>query len=835
MKNISLEKAFWITHPDQKPGGTIDKQWPPFHSREVHIIPNDETLCVRKKFTLDESPISAYVCVTALGIFDITVNGSRVGTVENGETVYDELKPGWTNYSKRVLSFAYDMTSLLKKGENTIAITVSTGWWNGRISRCLYGFKKNAAIAAASITLSSGREIEINTDPSWEALLGGCVRYADIYNGEYYDATVSDITTASEGFNIKNAEIFDGFTGVISPAEAPFIRVRKELERSPYSAVVYRGSIDNGSDYGEINIIKSAVGKDCERLSLKKGDSLVLDFMQNLVGRPSISVKAARGTKLEFFCAEFLNDSGLRSRGNDGPKGSAYIENYRSAMSRVVYVAAGEDAFERYYPKFSFYGFRYLELVCDGDVEIEYVKAEVIGSENREISTFECSNEEINRLYSNVLWGQRGNYLSIPTDCPQRDERLGWTGDTQVFCGAAAYNADVNGFFKKWLLDIRDSQTADGSIFDVIPASTWGRYDNASWSDAILIVPLKIYQFFGDREMLKEHYPSLVKFMERLALYPLGERPNDYADWLAYEETSKGYISFATYANDLDLMSRIAATLSENEGDMYDLDAKKYRALFEDVKKKFNEKYVENGDLTERTQCTYLLALRFGLVDGELRENCIRALERKIIDNGYKLSTGFVGTGMLCQTLSEVGLDSLAYSLLMQSENPSWLYSLRQGATTVWERWNSYTLENGFGDVGMNSFNHYAYGAVFEWVFESVVGIARDPNVPAFKHFFIAPRPDMRSDSEIPEGQSRMTFARATYDSASGLIRCAWDMGGTGLTVKASVPEGTCATVKLPLACVKDRITVNAVETAYEKLDSFAVFELSAGDYVIKL
>lgn len=836
MKALSLSRASWISCPKQETASFENPWIQEKNNRSLHIVPDDSTVCFKKEVFLNSSPENALVTISALGIFDLFVNGVRVGRVENGKTVYDELKPGCTDYRKRVLSFTYDISSLLKEGKNTFGIVLTRGWWSGRISFGWYNFKKVAAIAAFEISLADGKKISINTDTSWESTLGGPVRYADIYDGEYFDARIEYPFNCDGYKSWESCEIFDGFDGEISPAEAPFIRVRDFLTRTPFSAVVYEGTKDNGSDYGEINTVFTKVGASCEKLTLRKGQTLVLDYRQNLVGRPHFKIKASAGVMTEIYCAELLNDSGLKSRANDGPKGSAYIENYRSALARTVYISKGDENGEEYFPTHTFFGFRYLEITCDGDTQIDFVKAEVIGSDIEEISTFECSNEEVNRLYSNILWGQRGNYLSVPTDCPQRDERLGWTGDTQVFCGAAAYNADVNGFFRKWARDVRDSQREDGSIGDVIPHVLSGErhVNNASWGDAALIVPYKIYHFFGDRSLLTDNYDCMIRYMEKLSQYPLGERPNSYADWLCYEPTSKGYISFVTYTNNADLMAKIASTLSEKEGDRYDGDAKKYAALFEDLKAKFNERFVKDGDLTERTQCTYLMALRFGLVDGEVRKNCIKNLANKIKANGYKLSTGFVGTGMLNQTLSEIGEDSLAYSLLLQGENPSWIYSLRQGATTVWERWNSYTLEKGFGDVGMNSYNHYAYGAVCEWMFESMAGIAKDPKTPAFKHFFLAPKPDMRTEDELPEGQERITFVKASYNSASGLIKSAWDITNGKFTFKVTIPENTSATVVFPLINESEKVCVNSTEIAYEKRGNTAVFELSSGDYTVE-
>ncbi len=829
MNALSLENAKWLACPSQEIINYGNTRWNVKNSRNLHIEPkigSDGGVYFKKNFSLDKIPENATVTASGLGIFEIYINGVRVGHVSGDKTVYDELKPGWTDYNKRVLSYTYDITSLLCIGENVVYLVATHGWWNERISRNTYGYNKNLVIAS----LSLDGEI-INTDESWQSVMGGPVRFADIYDGEYFDARIP-CPTDDPAVKWENAEAVNIFRGVITPAEDPFIHVRENLTQSPISAHLYEGTKDNGTDFGEVISLTKTFGKDCEKLTLKKGQSLVLDFGQNLVGRPHISVKASSGSALEIYCAELLNDSGSRARANDGPKGSAYIENYRSALSRIYYIANGSGDFENYFPKFTFFGFRYLELVCDGDFEIEFVKAEVIGSETRESATFECSNDEINRLYSNIIWGQRGNYLSVPTDCPQRDERLGWTGDTQVFCGAAAYNANVNGFFRKWVLDIGDTQGADGSVGDVIP-SILGGYNNAYWGDAVIIVPYKIYLFYGDRFILEKAYPVMEKYMAKLATFPLGERPNAYGDWLAYDPTPNDFISTTSYANCALLISKVAKLLSESAGDKYALDSEKYYTLFEKIKAFFNEKYVEHGDLTAKTQCSYLLALSTELVDGDLRERCINALRDKIIENGYKLSTGFVGTAVLNQTLSAVGLDCLAYSLLCQGENPSWLYSLRQGATTIWERWNSYTLEGGFGDVNMNSYNHYAYGVVGEWMFESMAGIKKDDQIPAFKHFYIAPRPDLRTKEELPEGQSPITFVKATYDSVGGLIKSAWDISNGKFTLRATIPDGTVATFIFPLINGKNTVTVNGLELDAKVENGNAVFDLGAGEYTV--
>ena len=832
-----INNAKWISSPDEHsaPTGGITN----YNSKKVTIIPESGIPTFQKRFNCNKTIKSANLTVTALGIFDAYINGERVGTKNmDGSVTFDELKPGWTDYTKRVLSFNYDISSYLALGDNNIVVKVSRGWYAGRISFGYYGYKKRAMLAAIDIEYTDGSYEHILTDSDWDCALMGPVLFADIWDGEYYDARITNSDKNNDEVKWNKAELNTDFNGEISPTVEPHIRVRKNLNLYPLSAVLYNGIKENGTDFGEINIKETAIGSSCERMNVTKGSTLLLDFNQNMVGRPHFMIKATSGVKITVYCAELLNDTGELARKNDGPSGSAYIANYRSALSRIVYIANGDIKGEEYFPLNTFFGFRYLEMEADGDFELCSIIGEVIGSDTTETSSLVTSNEEINRLYSNILWGQRSNYLSIPTDCPQRDERLGWSGDTQIFCGAAAYNADVNAFFKKWLRDARDSQSENGGYCDVIPRVFPGDGSNfnAAWADAGIIVPYKIYLAFGDKSIITEHYDSMEKYMNGLAALGIDGLHNQHGDWLSYDHTDKRYIAIACYAYNAYLMSKMSGFLSISSGDFYNIRRISYDKLFNELKSIFAERFIVNGELTETSQTAYLIALHFKLLKNDMIKKVISQLETKIKDNNYTLSTGFVGTGILNQTLSEFGKDGLAYSLLLQTADPSWLYSVRQGATTIWERWNSYTLEHGFGDVTMNSFNHYAYGAVCEWMFESMAGIAKDESSPGYKHFILSPRPDTRTDDELPNGQERITYVKATYNSRAGLIKSSWEIiDGNKFIYKISIPDGVSATVKFPLIGASHVIKVNGVIiNDTEICNGIASFELGAGDYTVE-
>ncbi len=827
-----MKKARFITHPALE-GKSHAHAWQnmKFNSYDRELEPGEGLLNLLCEFAPEPGRAVEKITLraTALGIFDIFVNGARVGREIDGIPTADEYKPGWTDYRRRVFEYEYDITSLCRENNRVVA-EVSPGWWTGRISFGFYGYKQTAFAGEIEIDYADGESELISSGEDWKASICGPVMFADIWDGEYYDATVPEPSIAPEAHEWTDAVYFNDHTCEIVPLVGPAIRPRHELLLRPISAVVHNGTIHDGSEYGELNVISKSVGDWCEQTRLEAGESVILDMGQNMVGRPILMFRAPRGTKIYVYFAEMLNDSGEGARGNDGPKGSMYIKNYRSAMARLVYVASG-NGIETYFPTHSFFGFRYLEIRAERDIDLLSVAGEVICSEFRETGDFSCSDPEVNRLYSNIVWGMRGNYLTAPTDCPQRDERLGWTGDTQIFAGAAAYLGDIRGFMHKWLGDARDSQQGfDGAYCDVIPRVFTGNNGNAAWGDAGLIVPDKLYEMYGDIDIIREHYDSMEYYMQYLEQFGL-EGPNTaYGDWLNYDVTDKRYIAVSYYAYDAALMKKFSELLGKPERAEY------YAELRERIVAHWRARYISEGDLTVNTQTGYLLALAFDLLPEFDRAYYTEKLKNKIIDNGYTLSTGFVGTGILNQTLEKVGLHSLCYSLLLQTRDPSWLYSVRQGATTVWERWNSYTLERGFGDVGMNSFNHYAYGAVAEWLYSGMCGIKPDPQAPGFEHFFLAPTPDMRADDEIPEGQKKITTASAGFDSVAGRIESAWVAVGERFEYSFIIPEECGATVSL--ISEKDALKINGIDFKLSEINGRRigeriVFPLSEGAYTV--
>ena len=805
-----------VTHayPWQKAGKAIA-------TREAELPRENGILTFRRFFRAKKQVRRATLRATALGIFEVSINGERIGK--------EELKPGWTDYRLRVFEFAYDVTPLIC-GENVLTASVSNGWWSGRISYGFYGYKSPAFCAEVELEYEDGESEIIASDESFYSCVQGPVMFADIWDGEYYDATQKFDVNAPA---FENSVRFEGFEGKIVPHVGEPVRVREFLERKPVSLTVYNGTEADGSHYGKISAVSQKSGGACFPCRITRGESVILDMGQNIVGRPRICLRAARGTKISVYFAEMLNDSGSASRGCDGAGGSLYLGNYRSALSRAVYVAAG-DGEEEYTPRFAFFGFRYIEIKADGEAELLCVAGEVLGTDARETGRITTDNAEVNRLIENIMWGARGNYLSVPTDCPQRDERLGWTGDTQVFCGAGAYLMDINGFMRKWLGDMRDAQIGfDGGYCAVIPRIWHNRAcGHSAWTDASVIVTYRMYKMYGDLELVREHYASMEAYMAAIAR----DRGIDgalptYGDWLAYEPTDKEYISLCYHAQNARMMAELSRAIGKEERAEY------YEELLARVRAAFLERYISGGELTERSQTAYLLALGFDMVTEEgMRKAFTEKLKNKIEENGYTLSTGFVGTGIICTVLSALGLDGLAYSLLLQTKDPSWLFSVRGGATTVWERWNSYTEENGFGAVEMNSFNHYAYGAVLEWMFAYMAGI--QPCV-GFERFVLCPRPDMRKENELPQGQRLINHVRAEYDCRFGKICSEWEKSGGETVYRFTIPEGTCASVEILMPDTKKYLEVNGEKMSAESLCAKKTrgkwsFELSCGNYIIK-
>lgn len=739
---------------------------------------------------------------TALGIYDVTINGKHVDM--------GELNPGWTDYRKEVMSQEADITPYIHEGNNEIVIQLSRGWWGGGISRNAYGKDLDLCLRA-TVSTTDGKIIA-STGPSWEYSVDGPLILGDIYNGEVVDAR--------KKFNVwEAASVYDGAVPTVIPHEGPLVQVRDSiLWRKPESAIVYRGNIAGDTQFGRINIVKEADSISWP-LELKAGETALIDFGQNFAGIVEMQVMGDRGTTVTVSHGEMLNDTGDKDgRLDDGPAGSLWTYNLREAAASLRYTLAGEKACETVRPRHTFMGFRYVEIEASGDVTIASVTGKPMGADIVEHGRFECSDADINKLFSNTLWSQRSNFLSVPTDCPQRDERLGWTGDTQLFSRTAMYNSDAADFYKKWMRDMRNSQREDGAYPDIAPwANFWG-YGTSAWGDAGVIVPWNVYEMTGDTSVLADNYESMSRWMDYL-----GTQVEDTdsvrwshigggtatGDWLAYDPVDPRFVSMAYYVYVSDLMSNIARVLGKDD------DSSRYAVLADDIRREFRDRYVNpDGSMRQTTQTAYLLALRHELLSDSLRGKAVEALCSKIRDNGYRLSTGFVGTPLLCSTLSDNDVDDMAYTLIQQRENPSWLYSIDQGATTIWERWDSYTREGGFHKHpwNMNSFNHYSYGAVVEWLYSYVGGIR--PGAPGFSKVILAPRVDRRSDDLLSlNSQKRITWATASTVTPHGKVTSEWRRTPDGnYDFHFTLPRGLEYEVDIPGLTDRDRVKVDFIE-----------------------
>ena len=679
-----------------------------------------------KTFKAEKRIKAATIHTSALGVYTLSVNGKEIGD--------EQLKPGWTDYRKEIFYQSHTLPPSLLKGDTlNITAQVSNGWWIGGITRGVYGSdNRHAFICWVDVEYRDGTKDKFVTDCSWKCSTDGSLGMGDIYNGETYDAT----RHASAWHNVV---INKDKKGRLIPEFGPKVRIRsKVLWRNPQKLTLYEGAKPTDTDYGEINVVKT-LPSFSSPVKLKKGQTLLIDFGQNMVGWIDFAVKGGKGTKLTCTFGEMLNYNGDARRLDKGPAGSLWTHNLREAKATLRYTLRGGDA-ETYHPRHTYFGFRYAEMTATEDVEILKVVGQVVGSDITEWGTFECSNKDINQLYCNVWWGQRGNFLSIPTDCPQRDERLGWTGDTQIFSTTALYNSDAKDFYRKWMGDMRNSQREDGAYPETAPfANMWG-YGTSAWGDAGIIVPYNVFRMTGDTTIIRENYHSMQRWIDFCASQHEGEWTHIGAepktgDWLAYREVEKRYVSYAYYYYSSTLMAMMADILGHEE------DANRYRSLAKDIKAEYQRRYITQGEINtgKDTQTAYLLALHFNLLEDSQRASAMKSLRRNIEENGYRLSTGFVGTGILMETLTECGMTDLAYRLLLQRQNPSWLYSIDQGATTIWERWDSYTHAEGFHkhEWNMNSFNHYSYGAVVGWFYSSILGIR--PAEPGFKSVTLHP------------------------------------------------------------------------------------------------
>lgn len=762
-------KANWI-EPEQKTDG------------KVGPVP-----LFGKNFSIKKPVQSARLYITSHGLYETFLNGNRISDYY--------FAPGWTTYHKRLQYQVYDVTKLLREGENTSLTAIGDGWYRGFLQwsgkRNFYG-KEVGLLYQLEITYADKQKEVIVSDFSWKTTFNGPIRNSDIYNGETIDFRKSNMFKSTNFSNWEGVRMVDyGLDNIVAMSGPPVIKQEK------------------------IKVQKLII--------TPKGET-VLDFGQNLTGWVQVKLNGKAGDTLLLQHAEVLDKDG-----------NFYTDNLRSAKQENRYILSGKVN-ELAEPHFTFQGFRYVKLRgIKGQPNLADYTAVVIYSDMPQTGQFTSSNPLINQLQHNIEWGQKGNFLDVPTDCPQRDERLGWTGDAQVFFNTAAFNRDVAGFFVKWLADVSADQYEDGKIPAVIPVTQKrGTDGSAGWGDVATITPWDFYMVYGDRDLLERQYPSMKKWVD----YISGVSKNDlwnnsahYGDWLFYTMaddrdgkaaiTDKHLIAQSFYAASAQILVNAAKVLGKAE------DEQKYSMLLEKVKKAFNNEYVTpSGRLVSSSQTAYVLALQFDLLPENLRQQAADRLVENIKSYKDHITTGFLGTPYICHVLTRFGYQDIAYKLLLQKTYPSWLYPVTKGATTIWERWDGIKPDGTFQSTGMNSFNHYAYGAIGDWLYKVVGGIQCDAEGPGYKKAVIA-----------PQLGGNFTSASTKFENLYGTIQSDWKIVDGKFTLDIVIPPNTSANVILPQSenavVAENGIAVEKINglKKYTTETNYKAFEVGSGNY----
>jgi alpha-L-rhamnosidase len=742
----------------------------------------------RKGFTVAKKIKSATAYITAHGLYEAHINGQRVGT--------DYLTPGYTSYNKRLQYQAYDVTNLLKPGANAVGAALGSGWYRGIYGigtrHEIYG-KDIALLFQLNITFTDGTTAVIGSDNTWKTSTGE-VRSAEIYNGSVTDARKEQKGWATAVFDDKSW---------------------KNVTVQNYSKSILIATVNEP-------VKKHEIFKSIKFFTTPKGEK-VIDFGQNLVGLLKFKVKGNAGDKIVISHAEIMDKAG-----------NFYTDNLRDAKAQNTFIlkGGGEETFE---PQFTWQGFRYIRVEgYPGEIKPEDFTATAVYSDMPVTGTFSCSNPLINQLQHNIEWGQRGNFIDIPTDCPQRDERLGWTGDAQVFSRTATYNMNAHNFFAKWLKDVALDQFADGSVPHVIPdafdnGKPSGGGGSAGWSDVATIVPWNMYLAYGDKEILANQYSSMkawVDCMKGRSHNNLWNTGGHFGDWLFYTRnddndgtaaiTSKYLIAQCFYAYSTQLLINAAKVLGKTD------DEATYTKLLADVKAAYIKEYVTpNGLISSDTQTAYVLALQFDMLPENLRAQAAQRLADNVRRYGNHLTTGFLGTPYLCSALSRFGHADVAFTLLLQPNYPSWLYPIKMGATTIWERWNGIHPDGTLEVPSMNSYNHYAYGAIGDWMYRTVAGLDTKTDQVGYKGIIIKPTIG-----------GNLTTVAADYETPYGKASSHWKIEGSNLTLDVTIPANTTATVYVPTKG-DNAVTENGkpVTKAADQIAGYTAVNVGSGNY----
>ena len=738
----------------------------------------------RKPFGVNKKIQSAYAYITAHGMYEAQINGKRVGDYY--------LTPGWTSYNNRLQYQVYDVTSLLKNGANAVGVVAANGWYRGYLAwndnKNIYG-KKLAILFQMEIEYTDGTTQTITSDESWKSATGA-IRYAEIYNGEIYDARQEKNGWSNAMYNDNN------WSSVKTVAADKAVLV-----------ATYNEPIKKQEIFKPVKILKTPKGE------------LVADFGQNLTGWATLKIKGKTGDTINLFHTEVLDKAG-----------NFYTDNLRAAKQQNTFILKGGDE-EFFEPHFTFQGFRYIKIEgLTGELKTENISAVALYSAMPPTGTFTSSNALINQLQHNIQWGQRGNFLDVPTDCPQRDERLGWTGDAQVFSRTATFNFGVNNFFAKWMKDVALDQQPNGSVPFVVPNVLGPNAGgSAGWADAATIIPWNVYLAYGDKQILIDQYSSMkawVGYMEKASKNNLWNTGFHFGDWLFYRPfddndgrsavTDKYLIAQCFFAYSTQILFNTATVLGKTA------DAEYYKNLLQKIKTAFVNEYVTPyGNLVSGTQTAYVLALHFDMLPEVLQKNAAEKLVTNIKNYGDHLTTGFLGTPYLCHVLSRFGYTDVAYKLLLQETYPSWLYPVKMGATTIWERWDGIKPDSTFQVPSMNSFNHYSYGAIGDWMYRVMAGLDTDESEPGYKHIIIKPH--------VGGGFKN---AAATLQTYYGTASSGWKIITDKILFDVEIPPNTTATIYLP-AKATEAITENG--TALSAIKDISITGSEEGYVILKV
>ena len=743
----------------------------------------------RKEFSISKKIKSATIYITAHGLYEGYINGKRIGDAY--------LTPGWTSYTKRLQYQAYDVTDLLNKGANAIGVTIADGWYRGFFTwdyrKNIYG-NKLGLLAQLDITYSDGSKVLIVSDDSWRSSTGSFIS-AEIYDGVMIDGRKEKTGWFNAGYNDQSwsKTVIGNYTF------ANLIATENE-------------SIKAHEEFKAVKVITTPKGEK------------VIDFGQNLVGWVKVNIKGNAGDTITIHHAEVLDK-----------EGNFYTDNLRKAKETDRYILSGKGE-EEFEPRFTFHGFRYIKVEgINGELNPKNFIAVALYSDMAPTGTFSCSNDLVNQLQHNIQWGQRGNFLDIPTDCPQRDERMGWTGDAEVFSRTASYNFNVNNFFYKWMKDVAADQYEDGSVPYVIPNMRGNDRGGATgWADVATIIPWNMYLAYGNKKILEQQFPSMkawVEYMHHQSKNDLWNTGAHFGDWLFYSPpddnggraavTDKYFIAQCFYAHSTQLLINAAKVLGKEE------DVSTYNSLLKKIKAAFLKEYVTpNGRLTSGTQTAYVLALNFDMLPDSIRTEAAQRLVENIKSYNNHLTTGFLGTPFLCHVLTRFGFDSIAYKLLLQDTYPSWLYPVKMGATTIWERWNGIAPDGSFAPASMNSFNHYSYGAIGDWLYRVVAGIDTYQDNPGYKHSFIKPHVG-----------GNLSYANADLETLYGKISSHWKVADNKFYLDVVIPVNTQCDVYLPTSSVGN-VTESGNPISYSKdilsakdSNDFVMITVGSGSY----